>query len=120
MKISINIKYLFVFSILFILFTVIGTVSHEYGHMAVAKYLGYETVLHYGSVNYYPIGYLDDKDAIEYNSLTKEYANVKYDSLPENVKQKVDEYFSILYNRYSSENSNNEFFFSLQHFLKSE
>ncbi len=34
------------------MFTVVGTLSHEYGHIVVAKYLGYETKLHYGSMNY--------------------------------------------------------------------
>ena len=36
----------------FIFFTVIGTLSHEYGHIAVAKYFGYETELHYGSMEF--------------------------------------------------------------------
>ncbi len=36
----------------FILFTIIGTISHEYGHILTAKYLGYETTLHYASMNY--------------------------------------------------------------------
>jgi hypothetical protein len=43
---------LFILSIAFIVFTVVGTLSHEYGHIVVAKYLGYETRLHYGSMNY--------------------------------------------------------------------
>ncbi|WP_290833925.1 hypothetical protein [Flavobacterium sp.] len=43
---------LFILSITFIVFTVVGTISHEYGHIIVAKYLGYETELHYGSMNY--------------------------------------------------------------------
>ena len=52
MNISINIKYLLYFSFTFILFTVIGTISHEYGHIVVAKSLGYNTSLSYGSMNY--------------------------------------------------------------------
>lgn len=43
---------LLILSITFIVFTVVGTLSHEYGHIIVAKYLGYETKLHYGSMNY--------------------------------------------------------------------
>lgn len=43
---------LLISSITFIVFTVVGTLSHEYGHILVAKYLGYETKLHYGSMNY--------------------------------------------------------------------
>lgn len=36
----------------FILFTIIGTISHEYGHILVAEYYGYKTTLHYGSMHY--------------------------------------------------------------------
>lgn len=36
----------------FILFTVIGTLSHEFGHFAVARLLGYEASLHYGYTSY--------------------------------------------------------------------
>lgn len=36
----------------FVVFTIIGTLSHELGHIAVAKYLGYSTTLHFGSMNY--------------------------------------------------------------------
>ncbi len=37
----------------FICFTVIGTLSHEYGHIFVARKLGYTTKLHYGSMSWY-------------------------------------------------------------------
>lgn len=37
----------------FILFTVIGTISHELGHILVAKYYGYKTKLSYGSMTYF-------------------------------------------------------------------
>jgi len=41
-----------IFSIsLFILMVPIGTISHEYGHIIVAKCLGYNTELHYGNMN---------------------------------------------------------------------
>lgn len=44
---------LFIYLILgFILATIIGTVTHELGHIAVAKMQGYETELHYGYMNY--------------------------------------------------------------------
>jgi len=36
----------------FLLFTAIGTISHEYGHIWVAKALGYKTSLHYGSMEF--------------------------------------------------------------------
>lgn len=53
MPLSINYKALIILSLTFIAFTVIGTLSHEAGHIAVAKLLGYQTELHYGSMNYY-------------------------------------------------------------------
>jgi hypothetical protein len=110
MNISINIKSLLILTVVFILFTVIGTVTHEYGHIAVAKYFGYETTLHYGSMNYYPKGYLEDNDLKELKSLTKDYANIEYDSWPAEVKLKAKEYGNILQKRYWSEKSNNGLF----------
>lgn len=49
---AININNLIIFSFAFILFTAIGTISHEYGHILVAKLLGYDTTLHHASMNY--------------------------------------------------------------------
>lgn len=46
-------KPLALFIGVFMMFTVIGTLSHECGHILVAKYKGYETKLHYASMNYY-------------------------------------------------------------------
>ena len=45
-------KKLLFLTIAFVVFTPIGTITHEYGHILAAKYLGYETTLHYGSMNY--------------------------------------------------------------------
>ncbi|MFT5513364.1 MAG: hypothetical protein ACI8SE_001771, partial [Bacteroidia bacterium] len=50
---KINNTRLFFLSLAFIAFTVIGTLSHECGHIAVAKVLGYHTTLHYASMNSY-------------------------------------------------------------------
>ena len=36
----------------FVVCTVLGTLSHEFGHIVVAKCLGYETTLHYASMNW--------------------------------------------------------------------
>lgn len=57
----------------FIVFTVIGTLSHEYGHIGMANYLGYKTQLHYGSMNYYQKGYLQDSSVVRYKSLFEKY-----------------------------------------------
>lgn len=52
MRIDVQPYYLFLFTIVFALFTIIGTLSHEYGHIVVAKYFGYKTTLHYGSMTF--------------------------------------------------------------------
>ncbi len=36
----------------FIVFTILGTVSHELGHISAARILGYETTLHFGSMSW--------------------------------------------------------------------
>lgn len=46
-------KQFLLFSISFIFFTVFGTISHEYGHIVVAKYFGYATTLNYRSMHYH-------------------------------------------------------------------
>ncbi len=88
------------------MFTVIGTISHEYGHIIVAKYFGYETKLHYGSMNYLPKGYLEDEDVIAVRDLTKDYVDIEYDSWPKDIKEKTEEYNNILRERYWNEQSN--------------
>ncbi|GHA37071.1 hypothetical protein GCM10007103_18010 [Salinimicrobium marinum] len=52
MDFSVRIKPLIFLSLTFVLFTAIGTISHEYGHIVIAESLGYDTTLHYGSMNY--------------------------------------------------------------------
>ena len=52
MTIKIDTKYLIYFCIGFMLFTVIGTVSHEYGHLVIAELLGEDTALFYGSMTH--------------------------------------------------------------------
>ena len=37
---------------LFVLLAVVGTLSHEFGHIAVARWLGYQTRLHYAAMSY--------------------------------------------------------------------
>jgi hypothetical protein len=106
MNFTINIKSLLILTTVFILFTAIGTVSHEYGHIVVAKYYGYETSLHYGSMKYYPKGYFQDVDLAAYKKLTKEYWKTGYESWPDDVKKKAEEYQNILEKRYWNEKSN--------------
>lgn len=46
-----NIKAFFCLTFVFIIMTAVGTVSHEVGHYAIAKYLGYKTQVHYKSTS---------------------------------------------------------------------
>jgi len=63
----------FLFLLCFIVFTVIGTLSHEAGHIVVAKSLGFNTTLHYASMDYEKAElfdtlnriYLENKEEIE-------------------------------------------------------
>ena len=113
MKISIDTKHLLFLSIGFVLFTIIGTVTHEYGHIVVAKSLGYETTLHYGSMNSYPKGYLDDSDVIALENLTKDYIDIKYENWPIEIKEKAEEYYDILDKRYWNEKSSDGLFITI-------
>ena len=80
--------------------TVIGTLSHEYGHIIAAKLNGYDTVLHYGSMSYYPKGYLEDENYKLLNKLTLQYKSTDYNNWPEAAKEKVENYSKILWERY--------------------
>jgi hypothetical protein len=54
----------------FMCFTVIGTLSHELGHCAMAKYLGMQQIqLHYGSMNY------EEPETDTYLALYERYKN---------------------------------------------
>lgn len=47
-----DIKLFLFLSLAFILSTIVGTVSHEFGHYTVAKYLGYSSSVSYGYTNW--------------------------------------------------------------------
>jgi hypothetical protein len=58
---KIHIKFSLIIVIAFIVFTAVGTISHELGHIALARGFGYETVLHYGSMAYNYKGFNEDQ-----------------------------------------------------------
>lgn len=97
-------KFLPKFSIVifcsFILFTIIGTLSHELGHIAVAKYLGYDTILDYGSMSWYQKGYLDDSTLQEINNLVDKYDYEAYTAWPAEIKLKVEALSNVLDDKY--------------------
>lgn len=86
----------------FILFTIIGTLSHEFGHIAVAKYFGYDIALDYGSMNYFQKGYLKDPALKELNNIVAEYDYDTYGSWPIDIKSKVEALSLVLDKKYPS------------------
>ena len=84
-----NIKKIVYLSLGFILFTVIGTLSHESGHYAAARYFGYDAVINYGHCRS-----TDTKNEAYIDSLENTYpelvhsgkffpGKIKYDSIIE-------------------------------------
>lgn len=71
-----------IFTISFILVTIIGTLTHELGHLIPAKFLGYETTLHYGSMSW-DDGYTDLS-----NALFRKYGSK--DNVPNEVLDQLD------------------------------
>lgn len=57
----------------FIFFTVIGTLTHELGHIAVANFFGYETSLHYGYMKYDYKAIKEDPIYLEHQVILKEH-----------------------------------------------
>jgi len=68
---------------MFVFFTIVGTVTHELGHIAVAEILGNETKLFYGSMTSAPKGYWEDEDVIVF----QEYVENNRELLEENPKK---------------------------------
>jgi hypothetical protein len=65
LPIRFNVKLFLLLVLAFIIFTCVGTLSHELGHIAVAKVLGYDTYLGYGYMNYdKPNGSFNVKDSL--------------------------------------------------------
>ncbi|WP_178985609.1 hypothetical protein [Winogradskyella helgolandensis] len=89
----------FIIFFCFILFTVIGTLTHEIGHIAVAKYLGYKTTLSYGSMGYSQ-DFSQDEDVQEIKEISEPYINIDYEEWPEDVKLKLEALDKIVMERY--------------------
>jgi len=68
---KIDIKYFWLFVLGFFLSTIVGTQTHELGHIAVAEALGYETTLSYGSMSYNVEGFSKDEDVIAWRNIFK-------------------------------------------------
>lgn len=64
-------------SLAFILSTIVGTVSHEYGHHTVAKYLGYSSKVSYGYTNWH-------------NHETRPFIDSTYSKYSKEIESNVD------------------------------
>lgn len=80
-------KFSVIIIFIFILFTIIGTLTHELGHITVAKVLGYETELSYGSMIYYSKGYNEDKDIQLLQEMNATYETTEFEALEDRVKK---------------------------------
>ena len=89
--------------LIFIAFTVIGTLTHELGHIVVAKTLGYKTTLHYGSMhyNYNESTYQNDVDFIEFNKIVDQFENEITHKQPFVKKNKYTALEKLLVDRYN-------------------
>jgi hypothetical protein len=83
----------------FILFTAIGTLSHEFGHFIVGRYLGYESTIHYGFTKSGDNPTLDSKmDSIYTRNKIAIQAKIHYAEKPKMLKLfkiNSDNHFSI-------------------------
>jgi hypothetical protein len=57
-------RLLTILSFAFIIATIIGTLSHEFGHYIAAKSLGYKARIHYASADWYDPGLFESIDTI--------------------------------------------------------
>ncbi|MGH1383460.1 hypothetical protein [Kordia sp.] len=80
-------KWFGVFSLGFLLATIIGTQTHELGHIAVAESLGYKSTLSYGSMTYNVEGFYVDEDVITWRKMFEE--NNDYSEFSEAEKSKL-------------------------------
>ncbi len=80
----------------FIVFTIVGTLSHEIGHIAIAKYFGYETYLSYGSMYHLPKDYNQDKNVIELEELEQKFQDEGITNIEELDKKVLDHYNNLV------------------------
>ena len=72
-----DIKLFLLLVIAFIVSTILGTVSHEFGHFTVAKYLGYSSTVSYGYTNW------DDNK-------TRPFIDSTFSKFPKEIQTNID------------------------------
>ncbi len=81
------IKEIFIYTYVFILFTVIGTVTHEYAHYLAAKYFGADAKIYHSYMIY--------NFEKTYSRLDSILANFDYEISIRNDSPEVQEYFEL-------------------------
>lgn len=85
-----KLRFSIIIFLVFIAFTIIGTLSHEYGHILVAKSLGYNTHLSYSSMSYKEKGYYEDAEVKEIFSIVDLYHHEINNNLPFKEKKRFN------------------------------
>ena len=86
-------KFAIIIGLVFIFLTIIGTQLHEIGHLVVAKSFGYETQLHYRSMNKEYKGYFKDEDVIKLQELNDKYLPLtveELENLDDSIKKQAE------------------------------
>ena len=92
-------KFVIIIYFSFILFTIIGTLSHEFGHFIVGRYLGSKTSIHYGSTSW--------GESEIYDKIIKIYSENK-DAIDSEKDFPQKKEFDILY----AKSARNDFWFT--------
>ncbi|AXG71565.1 hypothetical protein KORDIASMS9_03822 [Kordia sp. SMS9] len=103
-------KYFYWFVLAFFISTIVGTQTHELGHIAMAEALGYETTLNYGSMTYNFEGFSEDEDVIAWRKI---FENVEsFDDFSEIKKEEADQLFKKIEEKFPS-NPTDDFYITL-------
>jgi hypothetical protein len=109
-RLQIHWTYFWWFVLGFFIATIVGTQTHELGHIAVAESLGYETKLNYGSMSYNHQGFSRDEDVIVWRKLFKKYGD--YDNFTDAQKRASNLLFDKIKKKYPT-NTTYSFYITL-------
>ena len=94
-----KLKFFLITVLAFMLFTVIGTLSHELGHITMAELLGNDAKLFYGSMTSAPEGYWEDEDVIAFQKFFEDNRD-KLEANPTERKKLLEPYFKPIEEKY--------------------
>ena len=92
-------KFFLIAVVAFMLFTVIGTLSHELGHIATAELLGNDAKLFYGSMTSAPKGYWEDEDVIAFQKFFEDNRET-LEANPTEGEKLLEPYFKPIQEKY--------------------